>query len=86
MREGQIKSGQRERDRLIVLRTLDDGHLNKREAGERRVRRLLQRIRSEGDRGVLHGGDGPRIEICRCCSSSGWWGGRGNDARTSGRR
>src|ERR1700691_4036295 len=61
MEEERIELGQRERDRLRVLHEVEQGHLKQREAGarlglsERQIRRLLQRVRQQGDRGVLHG-------------------------------
>ena len=78
MEEERIELGQRERDRLRVLHEVEQGHLKQREAGtrlqlsERQIRRLLQRIRQQGDRGVLHGlrGQG-RIGSSRCAGSSG---------------
>jgi transposase len=60
MEEERIELGQRERDRLKVLHEVEKGHLKQREAGERlriserQIRRLLHRVRTEGDRGVLH--------------------------------
>src|ERR1700689_4724656 len=61
MEEERIELGQRERDRLRVWHEVEPGHLKRREAGarlrlsERQIRRLLQRVRQQGDRGVLHG-------------------------------
>jgi transposase len=61
MEEERIEWGQRERDRLRVLHEVEQGHLKQREAGARlrlsegQIRRLLQRVRQQGDRGVLHG-------------------------------
>jgi transposase len=51
---------QRERDRLQVLHEVQKGHLRQKAAGlqlgltERWVRKLLRRLRAEGDRGVVH--------------------------------
>jgi len=56
----RIELSQRERDRLKVLYQVEQGHLLQREAAERlrlsdrQVRRLQQRVRVEGDRGVIH--------------------------------
>jgi transposase len=50
----------RDRDRLKVLHEVRQGHLTQREAGEqlgisdRWVRKLLLRVKREGDRGVVH--------------------------------
>ena len=50
----------RERDRLKVLHEAEKGHIRQREAAEqlrlseRQVRRLLARLRKEGDRGLIH--------------------------------
>jgi len=51
---------QRERDRLQVLHEAEKGHLTQKQAGaqlklsERWVRKLMGRLRKEGDRGILH--------------------------------
>src|SRR5436309_1212575 len=51
----------KDRDRLKVLHEVRQGHLTQRQAGEqlgltdRWVRRLLVRVKKEGDRGVVHG-------------------------------
>jgi len=51
---------QRERDRLKVLHEVQKGHLTQKAAGlqlgltDRWVRQLLQRVRAEGDRGIVH--------------------------------
>jgi len=51
---------QRERDRLKVLHEVQQGHLTQKAAGwqlgltDRWVRKLLERLRAEGDRGVVH--------------------------------
>src|SRR5437667_185008 len=51
----------KDRDRLKVLHEVREGHLTQREAGEqlgftdRWVRKLLGRVKKEGDRGVVHG-------------------------------
>jgi len=51
---------QRERDRLKVLHEAEKGHLTQRQAGaqlnlsERWVRKLVARLRKEGDGGILH--------------------------------
>lgn len=56
----RIELSQRERDRLKVLHEVEEGHLTQREAAarlelsDRQVRRLLGRVRREGDRGVIH--------------------------------
>ena len=52
---------QKERERLKVLHQVEQGHLTQLEAGgrlrlsDRQVRRLLARVREQGDRGVVHG-------------------------------
>jgi hypothetical protein len=56
----RIELSQRERDRLKVLHEVEEGHLMQVEAAQRlhlsdrHVRRLLVRVRREGDRGVVH--------------------------------
>jgi hypothetical protein len=56
----RIELSQRERDRLRVLHEVEEGHLTQVEASQRlhltdrHVRRLLERVRAEGDRGVIH--------------------------------
>src|ERR1700689_3215204 len=60
METERISLSQEERDRLQVLREVEQGRLTQVVAGERmrvsdrQVRRLLQRLRAEGDRGVIH--------------------------------
>lgn len=60
MEPERIELSQRERDRLKVLHEVGEGHLTQMEAAQRlhlsdrQVRRLLVRVRAEGDRGVLH--------------------------------
>ncbi len=60
MEPERIELSQRERDRLQVLHEVEQGHLTQGEAarrlqvGDRQVRRLLMRVRAEGDRGVIH--------------------------------
>ena len=50
----------RDRDRLKVLHEVGKGHLTQKQGGEqlgvteRWVRKLLARMRKEGDRGILH--------------------------------
>jgi len=56
----RIALSQRERDRLKVLHEVERGHLTqvegarRLELSDRQVRRLLVRVRAEGDRGVVH--------------------------------
>ena len=51
---------QRDRDRLKVLHEAEKGHLTQQQAGAhlklsaRWVRKLVARLRKEGDRGILH--------------------------------
>ncbi len=60
MREERIELSQREQDRLKVLHQVEQGYLTQVEAGRRvqvsvrHLRRLLRRVRAEGDRGVVH--------------------------------
>jgi hypothetical protein len=60
MREERIELSERERDRLKVLHEVKQGHLKQVEAAlrlrltDRQVRRLLARLRREGDRGLVH--------------------------------
>ena len=60
MKEERIALSQRERDRVKVLHEVRGKHLRQREAAERlglsarQVRRLLRRVKREGDRGLIH--------------------------------
>jgi len=60
MEPERIELSQQERERLKVLHEIEQGHLTQVQAGERlelsdrQVRRLLVRIRRQGDRGVVH--------------------------------
>ena len=60
MREERIELSQRERERLKVLHEVKRGHLRQREAAgrlqlsPRQVRRLLRRVKQEGDGGLMH--------------------------------
>ena len=60
MEPERIELSPRERDRLKVLQEVERGHVKQVEAGQRlrlsdrQVRRLLGRVRREGDRGVIH--------------------------------
>src|SRR5271157_663389 len=59
-RQQELWMSQRERDRLKVLHEAEKGHLTQRQAGaqlklsERWVRKLVARLRKEGDGGILH--------------------------------
>jgi biotin operon repressor len=61
MQEDRFEMGQKERDRLKVLHEASKRQITQRQAGEqlglseRQVRRLLQKLRSVGDRAVVHG-------------------------------
>ena len=61
MRTERIALSQRERDRLRVLHEVEQGHLTQVAAAgqvklsDRQVRRLLLRLREQGDRAVVHG-------------------------------
>lgn len=61
METERIALRQRERDRLRVLHEVAHGHLTqvaaagRMQLSDRQVRRLLQRIREQGDRAVIHG-------------------------------
>src|ERR1700722_12660130 len=61
METERITLSQRERDRLRVLHEVQQGHLTQVEAAarvkisDRQVRRLLLRIREQGDGSVIHG-------------------------------
>ena len=61
MREDRFEMGQKERDRLKILHEAQQGQITQKQAGEqlamseRQVRRLLQRMRKQGDRAVIHG-------------------------------
>jgi biotin operon repressor len=56
----------KERDRLVVLRQVKEGKLSQRKAAEqlglssRWVKKLMKRLRKEGDRGLAHGLRGRR--------------------------
>ena len=60
MEPERIELSRPERDRLRVLHEVEQGHLKQVEAAERlrlsdrQVRRLLGRVRTAGDRGVMH--------------------------------
>jgi transposase len=60
MREERISLSVRERERLKVLQQVEEGHLKQSEAArrlrltDRQVRRLLARLRRQGDRGIVH--------------------------------
>jgi transposase len=60
MEPERIELSQPERDRLKVLHEVEQGHCRQVEAAERlrlsdrQVRRLLVRVRAEGDRGLIH--------------------------------
>ncbi|MBI2818426.1 MAG: helix-turn-helix domain-containing protein, partial [Acidobacteria bacterium] len=60
MREERIELSQRERERLKVLHEMERGHLRQGEAAgrlrlsARQVRRLLRRVKREGDGGLIH--------------------------------
>jgi DNA-binding Lrp family transcriptional regulator len=61
MGEDRFEMSQRERDRLKVLHEAGKGAITQKQASEqlriteRQVRRLLKKIRTEGDRAVVHG-------------------------------
>ena len=62
METERIALSQRERDRLRVLHEVEQGHLTQSGGAQRRcscrdrqVRRLLLRMREQGDRAVIHG-------------------------------
>src|ERR1017187_1524480 len=61
METERMALSQRERDRLRVLQEVERGYLTQREAAgrvhlcDRQVRRLLLRLREQGDRVVIHG-------------------------------
>ena len=60
MKEERIALSQRERERLKVLHEVERKHLRQQEAAERlhlstrQVRRLMRRVKGEGDRGLIH--------------------------------
>ncbi len=61
MERERIALSQRERDRSKVLHEVEQHHLTQVEAGrrlrltDRRIRRLLVRLRRDGDRALVHG-------------------------------
>src|ERR1700690_330227 len=66
METERIELGERERERLKVLQQGEEGHIQQVEAARRRrvsdrqVRRWQQRLRKEGDQGIVHGLRGHR--------------------------
>jgi hypothetical protein len=66
MEEERIELSARERERLKVLHEVEQGHLRQVDAAHRlrlsarQVRRLLQRLHTVGDRGLVHGLRGRR--------------------------
>ena len=66
MEEERIELSARERERLKVLQQVEERHLKQVEAArrlrlsDRQVRRLQARLRSQGDRGIVHGLRGGR--------------------------
>ena len=60
MEQERISLSMRERERLKVLQQVEEGHLKQIEAArrlrlsDRQVRRLQARLRSQGDRGIVH--------------------------------
>jgi hypothetical protein len=60
MEEERISLSVRERERLKVLHEVEQGHLKQIEAArrlrltDRHVRRLQARLRTQGDRGIVH--------------------------------
>src|ERR1700683_2453138 len=60
METERIELSTRERERLKVLQQVEEGHLKQVEAArrlrltDRQIRRLQTRLRSEGDRGIVH--------------------------------
>jgi hypothetical protein len=60
MEEERMEMSARERERLKVLHEVEQGHLKQVEAAQRlrlsdrQVRRLLERLRTAGDRGLVH--------------------------------
>ena len=60
METERIELSARERERLKVLQQVEEGHLQQVEAArrlrvsDRQVRRWQQRLRKEGDRGIVH--------------------------------
>src|ERR1700730_2278020 len=60
MREERIELSQRERERLKGLHEVERGHVKQVDAGQRlglstrQVRRIEQRVKEEGDRGIVH--------------------------------
>jgi DNA-binding Lrp family transcriptional regulator len=60
MRQQELWMSQKDRDRLKVLHEAASGHIRQRQAGERLklsarwVRKLVARLREEGDGGILH--------------------------------
>ena len=66
MEEERIELSAKERERLKVLHEVEQGHLPQLDAArrlrlsDRQVRRLLERLRKVGDRGLVHGLRGRR--------------------------
>jgi excisionase family DNA binding protein len=61
MGEDRFEMGQKERDRLKILHEAQQGQITQVQAGQqlgitgRQVRRLLRKLREQGDRAVIHG-------------------------------
>ena len=69
VREDVVRMSGKELKRVHVIRQVVEQALGQREAGEllglttRQVRRLIQRVRAEGDAGLVHRvGAGPRTD------------------------
>ncbi len=60
MKEERLEMSQKERDRLKVIHEVKEKHWKQAEAAERlglsrrQVRRLLRRVKREGDSGIVH--------------------------------
>src|ERR1017187_9041059 len=78
---GEVESGtllmtQRDRDRLIALKKAKKGLITQRQAAEeigqteRHIRRLLVKLKNEGDQAVVHGRRGRRLAANDACYTS----------------
>jgi hypothetical protein len=75
----RIELSAKERERLKVLQQVEEGHLQQIEAArrlhvtDRQARRLRARLRSQGDRGIVHRLRGRRSMMPAAESGTGWW-------------
>ena len=77
MDEGQLLMTQAERDRLVALKKAKKKLITQKQAAEeigmteRQVRRLLRKLRGQGDQAVIHALRGRESFPTRCTGDSG---------------